>query len=362
MKAKGERRVRDPHEIIFDNSVPRGKTAYANSGKRVAVGWPRPYRSCTMFAREDVMATVVNGNAKPMSPTDWAQLLLLGAIWGGSFFFARIAVAELHPLVLVLFRVAIAAVALQVYLAARGISFRLALPYAGGFFLLAILNNVIPFSLIFAGQTQLGAGIASVLNATTPFWTIVLANAFTTDERITWNKIAGVVLGIAGTAVMIGPGLLTGLDGPLWPKLALIGASISYALALIVAKRFRAVPPTVVATAQLTCSTIVMLPVVLLTVGPAHLFDASGHIWAAVFALALLSTAFAYILYFNLVASAGVTNASLVTLVVPASAILLGAIFLGERLEAMEMLGIALIGLGLLTIDGRLLRSRVAIG
>lgn len=304
------------------------------------------------------MSAVASSPAKPMSAADWTQLLLLGAIWGGSFFFARIAVAEMHPLALVLFRVGIAAAALQIYLAARGISFKLALPYAGGFFLLAILNNGIPFSLIFAGQTQLGAGIASVLNSTTPFWTILLANALTTDEKITWNKIAGVGLGIVGTAVMIGPGLLTGLGGPLWPKLALIGASISYALALMVAKRFRAVPPTVVATAQLTCSTIVMLPVVLLTQDTAHLFDASGHVWAAILALALLSTAFAYILYFNLVSSAGATNASLVTLVVPASAILLGALFLGERLDAVEMAGIALIGLGLLTIDGRLFRNR----
>lgn len=305
------------------------------------------------------MAVVTSGAARPMSPSDWAQLLVLGAVWGGSFFFARIAVAELHPLVLVLFRVSIAAVALHLYLALRGISFGLALPYAAGFFLLAILNNVIPFSLIFAGQTELGAGIAAVLNSTTPFWTILLANALTADEKISWNKIAGVVLGIAGTAIMIGPGLLSGLGGPLWPKLALIGASISYALALMVAKRFRGLPPTVVATAQLTCSTVVMILIVLGTQGATGLFDAGMNVWAAVFALALLSTAFAYILYFNLVASAGATNASLVTLIVPASAIILGALFLGERLTLVETAGIALIGLGLLTIDGRILRRRL---
>ena len=143
-----------------------------------------------------------------MSLKSWAMLILLGAIWGGSFFFARVAVAEIHPLTLVLFRVAIAAIALNLYLAARGPSIRLALPYAGGFFLLALLNNVIPFSLIFAGQTQLGAGLASVLNATTPFWTALLANMLTADEKLSWNKVAGILLGLAGTAVMIGPGLL----------------------------------------------------------------------------------------------------------------------------------------------------------
>ena len=293
-----------------------------------------------------------------MSMADWGRLLLLGAIWGGSFFFARIAVAEIHPLALVLFRVGIAGAALHVYLAARGISFALARPRAGAFLALAILNNVIPFSLIFAGQTALGAGLASVLNATTPFWTVLLANALTADEKLTWNKVGGILLGIAGTAVMIGPGLVAGIGGPVWAKLALVGASVSYAFALILARRFRGVPPTVVATAQLTASTVVMIPVVLVTVGTTGLFSASAPVWAAVFGLALLSTAVAYILYFNLVASAGATNASLVTLVVPASAILLGIAFLGESLEAYEMAGIALIALGLVTIDGRLLRRQ----
>ena len=294
----------------------------------------------------------------PMVLKDWAQLLLLGAIWGGSFFFARIAVAELHPLVLVLFRVAIAAIALQLYLGLRGPSFRLALPHAGLFFLLALTNNIIPFSLISAGQTELGAGIAPVLNATTPFWTLILANALTSDEKLSWNKLAGIALGIAGTAVMIGPGLLAGLGGPVWAKFALIGASLSYAVALMVARRFKGVPSPVIATGQLTASTTIMIPVVLFTYGPAGLFSASPPVWAAVLALALLSTAFAYILYFNLVASAGATNASLVTLIVPASAILLGLLFLGERLALFEFCGMALIAFGLVTIDGRLFGRR----
>ncbi|MGB3834004.1 MAG: DMT family transporter [Mesorhizobium sp.] len=294
----------------------------------------------------------------PMTLRDWAQLLLLGGLWGGSFFFARIAVAELHPLALVLLRVSIAAAALQAWLALRGPSFRLALPHAPMFFLLALANNVIPFSLIFAGQTQLGAGLAAVLNATTPFWTLIIANVFTSDEKLTWNKLAGIALGIAGTAVMIGPGLAAGVGGPVWPKFALIGAALSYALALMVARRFRGVPPPVVAAGQLTASTAIMIPIVLLALGPAAPFAASAPVWAAVLALALASTAFAYILFFNLVASAGATNASLVTLVVPASAILLGVAFLGERLEGFELAGMALIALGLLTIDGRIVGRR----
>jgi drug/metabolite transporter (DMT)-like permease len=293
---------------------------------------------------------------KIMTTRDWAQLFLLGAIWGGSFFFARIAVAEIPPLTLVLFRVAIAAIALHLYLLARGPSFKLALPHASSFLLLALLNNVIPFSLIFAGQTVLGAGLASVLNATTPFWTLIIANMVTSDEKLSWNKVAGILFGVAGTAVMIGPGLIAGLGGPVWAKFALVGASLSYAFALILARRFKGVPPAVVATGQLTASTVMMLPVVLAMHGTVGLFDASAPVWAAVLALALISTAFAYILYFNVIASAGATNASLVTLIVPASAILLGVAFLGERLDLFELAGMALIAFGLVTIDGRLLR------
>lgn len=287
------------------------------------------------------------------------MLLLLGAIWGGSFFFARIAVAEIEPLVLVLHRVAIAALALHVYLAFAGPSFRTALPFAGRFFALAALNNIIPFSLIFVGQTQMGAGLASVLNATTPFWTLIVANMLTADEKLTPNKLAGIGLGIAGTAVMVGPGLVAGLGGPVWAKFVLIGASLSYAFALILARRkFVGIPPPIIATGQMTASTLIMLPIVLIGYGPGVLTVGSPHVWAAVVSLALLSTAFAYILYFKIVAAAGATNASLVTLIVPVSAMLLGISFLGEHLELFELIGMALIGLGLVVIDGRLFRSK----
>ncbi len=306
------------------------------------------------------MADVPAVTSRPMNGAEWAMLLTLGLVWGGSFFFARVAVAEMHPLTLVLFRVAIAAAALQLWLAIRGPSFALALPHWRGFLLLAVLNNVVPFSLIFAGQTQLGAGLAAVLNATTPFWTALIANVATRDEKLTWNKLVGIGLGVAGTAVMIGPDLSRSADGPVWPKIALIGASVSYAVALMVAKRLSSVPSPVVATAQLSFSTLVMVPLVLLVNGAAGLFAASQHVWAAVFGLALISTAFAYLLYFSIVRSAGATNASLVTLIVPVSAILLGVAVLGERLQAFELVGMAVIGVGLVVFDGRLFRRRRA--
>ncbi|SFI95062.1 DMT family transporter [Aerobium aerolatum] len=293
---------------------------------------------------------------KTITPRDWSMLLLLGALWGGSFFFARVAVLEIHPLTLVLFRVSIAAVALHIYLALVGPSFRLALPMAASFFGLAALNNVIPFTLMFAGQTELGAGAASILNATTPFWTMLLANMMTDDEKLSWNKIIGVVLGICGAVVMIGPDVVTASGAPVWAKFALVGTAVSYAFAALYARRFSKLAPQIVATGQLTASTLIMLPVVLLWNGTSGLFDASMAAWLSVLGLALLATSVGYILFFALIRSAGATNASLVTLIVPVSAILLGALFLGERMQWYEFGGMGLIGLGLIIIDGRLIR------
>lgn len=291
-----------------------------------------------------------------MSARDWGQLLLLGGLWGGSFFFARIAVAEIPPLALVLYRVSIAALVLHLWLRIRGVSFAPVLARPGSFLCLALLNNVIPFSLIFTGQTKIGAGLASVLYATTPLWTILVANLLTVDEKLSTAKLAGVGLGIAGAAVMIGPGLLSDLGRPTWAKLAVIGAAISYALAVVYAKRFRDIRPSVVATGQLTAATILMVPIVFLLYGADEIVTSTPSIWMAVGILGVFTTAVAFILYFNLIASAGATNASLVTLLVPASAIMLGSLFLGERLEPYEFAGLALILSSLLVVDGRLFR------
>jgi drug/metabolite transporter (DMT)-like permease len=293
---------------------------------------------------------------RSMSASDWSQLLLLGFLWGGSFFFARIAVAEIPPLALVLYRVSIASLVLHLWLRMRGISFSPVLAWPGRFLCLALLNNVIPFSLIFTGQTQIGAGLASALYATTPLWTILVANQLTADEKLSTTKLMGVGLGIAGACIMIGPGLLSDLGGPVWAKLAVIGAAVSYAFAVVYAKRFREIAPSVVATGQLTASTILMVPIVFLLYRPGDIVSSSMPVWAAVCALAVFTTALAFILYFNIIASAGATNASLVTLLVPASAVMLGAVFLGERLEPFELAGMALILFSLLIIDGRLFR------
>lgn len=291
-----------------------------------------------------------------MTTRDWALLLLLGAIWGGSFFFAAVAVRDISPLMLVLLRVALAAAALWAYVLARGFALAPLKPFIVPFLGLALLNNVIPHTLMFTGQTAIGAGLASVLNATTPFWTMLLANLLLADEKLTARRVVGVVLGIAGTAVLVGPGLLANLGGPAWAKFALLGTALAYACAGIFARRFASLQPELVATGQLTAATVITLPLVFVFDDPAALLSAGTAAWSAALALALLATAFAYVIYFSVLASAGASNTSLVTLIVPVSAIILGTLFLGERLEPFEIGGMALIALGLLVIDGRLFK------
>lgn len=281
----------------------------------------------------------------------WLMLLFLGALWGGSFFFARIAVKEVPPLWLVFFRVSIAALALHLYLAAAGQwqAFRRTpfLPFFG----LGILNNAIPFSLIFAGQTVLGAGLASILNATTPFLTVIAANILTQDEKASPGKVIGTLIGIAGAAAIVGPSALARLGAPLWAQLAVIGAAASYALASIYGKRFRQVPPLYTATGQLSASTLIMLPVAFSMHGAPDAQQWSATAWLAVLAIAIASTAFAYTLFFRILAQAGATVVSLVTLIVPVSAVLLGIAFLGEKLSANQLFGMAMIAAGLIVLN-----------
>jgi drug/metabolite transporter (DMT)-like permease len=225
--------------------------------------------------------------------------------------------------------------------------------------LLALLNNAVPFTLFGWGQTHIASGLASILNATTPIWGVVVAHLFTQDERMTPRKIAGVLLGFAGVATMIGPALLTNIGTDGLAQLACIAASLSYALAAVWARRFRrmGLSPMSVTTGQLTAGALMMLPVAFLVDQPwTQPFPPLTAV-ASITALALLCTAFGYVLYFRLIDRAGATNALLVTLLVPPVAILLGALFLSEQLAAQDFIGLALIAVGLAAIDGRLLSA-----
>lgn len=291
------------------------------------------------------------------STKDWALIAVLALIWGGSFLFGRILMLEWPPFTVVFLRVAIAALVLWVFLLATGRRFPFAKPFVIALFVMGILNNVIPFSLILIGQREIGSGLASVVNAMTPIWTLIIANGFTQDEKFSTNKIAGIILGFIGVAVLIGGDLVAGLHASAWAQAAVLGATISYGFAGVFGKRFKGQDPIAVATGQLTASSIIMFPVMLSTEGPFNITPPHVELLTALLGLSIVCTAFAYVLFFRILASAGATNVSLVTFLVPVSAILLGSVWLGERLTTGNLAGMALILAGLICIDGRFIQK-----
>lgn len=292
-----------------------------------------------------------------MNRTEWSLLLLLSVLWGGSFFFVGVAVGHFPPLTLVWLRVATAALALAVALKVLGVKIpgegRVWAAFAG----MAVLNNVIPFTLIVWAQGHIASGLASILNATTPIFTVLVAHVATKDERLTRAKGFGVLAGFAGVAVLVGPAALSGLGAG--PELAMLGATFSYALAGVFGRRFKrmGVAPAAGALGQVAMSTLLLALPALLLEQPFALAMPGPHVWAAVAGLGLVSTALAYAVYFRLLASAGATNLLLVTFLIPVTAILLGVGVLGETLLARHFAGMALIGLGLAAIDGRAWRA-----
>lgn len=292
-----------------------------------------------------------------MNARVWAMLILLSMLWGGSFFFVGIVVTDLPPLTIVALRVGIAAITLWIIALMIGLRPPKELRVWGAFLGMGLLNNVVPFALIVWGQTQIASGLASILNAATPIFAVLVAGMLLPDERVTPLKLAGVGIGFVGVVVMIGLPALSG-GGSLIAQLAIIAAALSYAFAGVYGRRFKVmgINPIITAAGQVTASTIVLTPVALMVDGPLDVVAMSVDTWAAIVGLAVLSTAVAYVLYFKILETAGATNVLLVTLLVPVSAILLGSLFLNESLEVIHFVGMLLIAIGLSAIDGRLWR------
>ncbi|WP_421722872.1 DMT family transporter [Bauldia sp.] len=300
-----------------------------------------------------------------MTPSEWALLIALSVLWGGSFLFIAVAVTELPPVTVVAVRVAIGAALLYLVVRAVGRQLPTGLPIWAAFAGMGILNNVIPFSLIAWGQTQIPGGLASILNATTPFFTVIVAHLFTRDERMTFARVIGVIIGFGGVAIMMGVDLLADVGQHLWAQLAILGAGLSYALSAVYARRFSRLgqPPLVSAAGQFIAAAVMMIPLSLVFDHPWSLPAPSWQVVGSVVALGALSSCLAYIIYYRILATAGAVNLMLVTFLVPVSAILLGSLVLGERLSAHHFLGMAAIGFGLAVIDGRplaTLRRRLA--
>jgi len=293
-----------------------------------------------------------------MTARDWLLLWILSVLWGGAFFFAAVAVKEVPPLTLVFCRVSLAALTLFIFIKFKGEEFPLGWPFVSAFLLMGFFNNLIPFSLLFWAQTSIPSGLASILNATTPIFSILVAHFLLADEKMAANKVAGVVLGFAGVAVLFGGNALTGVSVTTLGIAACLGAALSYGFASVFGRRFRAlgVTPSIGALGQLSATTIMMLPIVIFIDQPWSLPIPGNQALLAIVALAVASTALAYLIYFQILESAGAVNAALVTLVIPVTAILLGTVFLDEELASRHYVGMALILAGLIAIDGRLAR------
>lgn len=288
-----------------------------------------------------------------MTAKAWLLLIILSVLWGGSFFFIKLTLNDLQPLTVVLGRVVLAAIALTTFTYFQGHRMPTSPQVWREFLIMGALNNLIPFSLISWGQLHIDSSLAAILNATTPVFGVVLAHFLTADERLTINRILGVICGFCGVAVLVGTEVLSGLQLRGIGQFAVLLAAFSYACAGIYGRRFRQLPATVAATGMVSGTAVMMLPLTLVLERP---WTASLNLISlgALLALGWLSTAIAYLLYFHILAIAGATNLLLVTFLIPMSAMLLGVLVLGERLEWNAFVGMVLISVGLAAIDGRL--------
>lgn len=291
-----------------------------------------------------------------MSSFDWVMLLSLSLIWGGSFFLNAVILTELPTLTLVAARVSLAAVTLWGFAAILG-RFRGLTPAVwAAFAVMGFVNNAIPFTFIVHAQTSISSGLASILNATTPLFTILVAGVFLADERFSVLRLVGVAFGLLGVVLMIGTDALDGIGTSVWAQIFSLGAAVSYGFASVFGRRFRAlgIDPIQVAMGQVTMASLMLWPVAFTLERPQDLVMPSAAVWGALGMLSVICTACAYILYFKVLERAGATNISMVTFLVPVSAILLGILFLDETLHISHVLGMLLIGLGLIIIDGRM--------
>ena len=285
---------------------------------------------------------------------DWSLLGVLSVLWGGSFFFNGVVLRELPPLTLVLLRVALASIILLPLLWVYRIDFPKGISGWKPFFAIGLFNNVLPFSLIVAGQTTIPSGLASILNATTPLFTVVVMAA-AGEEKLQARRVAGVVVGLIGVVILRGWSF-DGESGQGIGILLCLAGAFSYGLSALLARRLLSnSPPLGTATFQLLASSVMMVIVAGFVDRPWQLPMPGLATWGAVIGLAVLSTALAYIVFFQILRRSGATNVMLVTLLIPVTAIVLGYLVLGEQISPREIAGTLVIGSALLLIDGRVL-------
>jgi drug/metabolite transporter (DMT)-like permease len=281
-------------------------------------------------------------------------------LWGGAFLLIEIGLRSYPPNSLVFMRMALAVPPMLMVMRLMGVSLPRGAGNWGKLFIVGALNCALPFMLFFWGQQSLDSGYASILNATTPLWGVIAAHFLTSDERLTPARMLGVLTGFAGIIVMVGPTAMKGLSGNLLAQTVCLISTLFYSFAAIYSRRLTSsgMTPITIATGQTAMAALFMLPVVLIVDQPWTLPVPSLASTLAGLALALLSTALAYILYFRLIEKAGASNAQLVAFLMPVLAVTLGIVFLGERLTSGQLGGAALIGVGVVLLDGRLLKGK----
>ena len=293
--------------------------------------------------------------AQTMSLAQWSQLILVAAVWGTSFFLIEIALREIGPFTLVFYRLALAAVFSVLVLLVT----RTRLPLDGStwwrFFMLGAFNTAIPFSLIASGQVYINGSLASILNATVPVFTVVMAHYLTQDEKMTRLRLAGVIIALVGVCILVGPDAFAGESSSLIGQVAVLGGAMSYAYAGIYARRFDQIPIVQAMTGTLIAACILVCPLAFIFEYPLVTSISIATI-AAIGFMAILATALAYVIYFHVIRSAGATNTLLVVFLVPVTAILLGVIFLNESLNARIVCAVLVVFSGLVVVDGRLVR------
>lgn len=294
---------------------------------------------------------------KSISPAAWAGLFAMGFLWGCSFLAVAFLIRELPVFWVVAGRVTLAAIALWAYVLIKRLPIPSLTQYLWRFIAVGALTSALPFLLITWAQHHIPSGLAGILNASTAIFGVVFAALIFADEKLGLRKGTGVALGVLGIVTIIGFDALKSFDLTSLGQIAMIAATMSYGVSNSVGRILLSdLRPEVAAAGMLAGAALFALPVAFVTSGPPPL-SLMPVTWAALFYLALMSTSLTYIIYYKVLKAAGAGNTSLTTLIVAPVSIALGALVLGESLQPQAYAGFGLIALGLLVIDGRLIRG-----
>jgi drug/metabolite transporter (DMT)-like permease len=289
-----------------------------------------------------------------MAARDWFWVVLLGTIWGTSFIFNAVLIREIGPLWVSAFRVSIGALGCWAVFVALRKPLPRDLRLYGGFFILGVVGYAIPFALFPLSQQHLASGVAAIINALTPITTVIVSHFWPGGERATWLKSAGVAAGFSGAAILALPALQAGGTSQLWAIGACLTATLCYAVTLNYTRRFKMIDPTTIATLALSGAAVAAVATALLFEGSPVVTRAET--WGAALGIGLLATTFAFLIMYRILPRIGATNFTTVTFIAPISAIILSVTLLGETIHAEHLLGMAGIFVGLLLIDGRIVR------